>query len=1136
MRASWHPEPWHPDQYDQPAHAPVPRPPASDRWAPSLSEVSDDTRSDRSKLLAGLLVLATLAVVTLLLLVGRLTADDADGAAEDAGDVQATRVLETVTAELAADGRTERAERHTRTEVGIDREAEETTTDVPAEALPIAASLRYVADGRALAPDELPDHTGEVVVGVELRNTSAASRTISYGTVDGTVEEDVDVAIPLAVDVVVELDGDWTGASTEVGTVTARPDGGTHVRWQAALFEPFGSRVTRFELRATAAAADPPRLRIEAWPITTASAPLLAATDDLLVERATTDAVAAAVASVLQDAVAASAEGADELGGGIEELGAGLAGALDELDELDPDALLEQALQGLAAQLDVDTVLDDLLADLIDLPETEQLLADLDPAALLADAGLDDVLEELLAAALPGPEVLAGLDPEDLGLDPAALIEQLDLGALLGETLAELDLGALLADQLADLELAALLEEALADVDTAELLAEVLADLDPAALLEQLDDEVLERLLAELAADLAEQLPGLLDPERLREALLEQLGDRTLGELIADADLTMLVALLLGTDDLEFEVAALLAVLLDELEVELPTVGAPELERFVRAIGTKLVLVDGLIAKLEALAAAVDEFDETLPRGVVDTDQRAELAALAEGLADRLRDASDAPVLDLTPFDRLDASIAAADERLDAATTAVTEAEDTLGPDAAPALVPIRDAVVAAGDALTGATEHAAAAREASRAAVADLTGELAELAAALEAAALELAATPPAAGTGATDPAGTGAPAPLDLQDLLDELLAGLLELRAGLAELAATITELAEELEDDIDLGELLQRALDEATIDLAPVVRSLQERAAERLADVRLEDLPLEELLAEIDLDLDLAELVTELLAELELPDLAELLEDIELDLTELIAALDLDLAELLVPLVDELPDLTELLADLDPAPLLDAIEEAVGPELLAELVEGVLPDPAELAALLAAAFEELDPPELTELLEDLDLDLAALLAAAGLTPEELFDAPDLDPAALLDALDLDPEVLAPQLGLDTLAELDAVAEGVLEGVAGLAAGAEALTDGLEALADEGLENLVAWLDEDNREVQRDLALLRELGDRARTAGTAPSPDDVAGSVRYELVSADRTAWPRWPLLLVAVAAVVAVTLALRSRGSA
>jgi len=1080
--------------------------------------------SDGSKLLVGRVALLTLAVVALLLSVaGRPAADGLTDRAATEHD-EPPRVLETVTAELATDGTIERAERFTRTEHGVDAEADETTEDIPTEALPIAASIRYVADGRALTPEELAGHTGEVAVRLELRNTSAVPRTISYGTVDGTVEEEAEVAIPLAVDVVVELDDAWTRTSTEVGTVTARPDGGTHVRWQAALFEPFGSTVARFELRAEADGASPPRLRIEAWPITTASAPLLAATDDLLTERATIDAVAAAVASVLQDAVAASAEGTGELGAGLDEISVGLAEALSELDDLDPDALLEQALEGLAAQLDADGVLDELLADVVDPPDAEQLAAGLDPGALLIDAGFGDVLEELVAAALPGPELLAELDPADLGLDPASLLEDLDLAALLGEVLADLDLGAILADQVADLDLAALIEEALADVDAAELLAEVLADLDPAALLEQLDEEVLEQIIAQLAAEIAAQLPELVDPDGLREALLEAIGDRTLGELIADAELEMLVAVLLGTDDLEFEVAALLAALLDELDVELPTVGAPQLDGLVRAIGTKLVLLDGLIAKLEALAADDDGFRDDVDRVAEVAEERAELATLAEALAGRLQDASALDVMDAAPFDRLDAGIAAADDRLSDAALAVTEAEDTLGEEAVTALAPVHDAVAAASVALVDAAAHAGEARAATRAAIREVTGEVAELASGLEALAGELRVT-----------SATAHPTPFDLQHHLDPLLAGLTELRDGLTELAATIEALSEELDDEVDLGELLQRALDDATIDLAPVVASFQERAAERLADVRLEDLPFAELLAAIDLDLDLDELVTELLAELDLPALADLLAEVELDLTSLLAALDLDLADLLVPLADELPELAELLDDLDPAPLLDALEQAVGPEVLAELVAGLAPDPTELAALLALAFEELEVPELTDLLAELDLDLAALLAAAGLTPEALFDLPDLRAEELLDALGVDPQVLVQQLGLDTLADLDAAAEGVLDGIAGLAEGAEALTEGLESVAGEGLEDLVARLDEDNREVQRDLALLRELGARARTAGTAPTPDDVASNVRYQLVSAEEPAWPRWPLLLVGAAAVAAGAAAHRSRGS-
>jgi len=1054
----------------------------------------------------------------------RVTAD-ADSEREPTTGGSA-RILRAVEVDLAPDGTVEQARRLTRTEGTPD--APTTDEEVIAEdEVPLVARIRYGADGRALAPDDLEDHTGDVVLEVEIRNLDTQPRAITYGTPDGLIDETVEVAAPLMAQVIVELDGNWSLAATRDGMVSVGHDGGTQIRWEAALFPPVASTTARFELQAVADGGAAPRITIEGWPVTTASSPAAAIADDLLTAQATSDALAAVVAAGLQEVVGAAAAGADGLTDGLEQLQVGIADALDEVDEFDPDALIGDALDGIGDQLDTGQLLDELLATALpDLPDAQQLAErfedQLEVGALLDDAGLGDLFEDVLAQAVPAPQ--------DLDLDTDVLLEGIEvdevlddvLGDVLDDVLGELDLTTLFDALLEQIEVEQLVADQLADLDLTAALDAAFADLDPADLLAAVDlDAVLAPVLDELADDLTGQLAELTDPEVLLERLQQAIGPRSLGELIGAAELGPLVATLLGTDDLEVEVAALLSVLLDDIGLPVPATIAPRLDDILGLVAAELELADGLI---EALGTVTDKLD----RADLDTDPGVPRApiALAASLAERLRATSEViPAADDAVFDDLDRALRTSVDRLAEAVQALADAKLELAADAAP-LEPVADALGAAELAIGELGNGVADARERSDAAFATLAGELPRLADELDELAATLATSRPGAGDLLVE----------TTRKDLDELGHGLATLRAGVGRVSDPVEELLRELRTAPDPLAGIDRLLDDATLDLAPTVASFQERAAERLAGVRFEDLPLEDLATAFDLDV--RALTSELVGAFEPPELTDLLgaalAELDLDAAALLEVLDLDTGALLAPLVDELPDLTELFGEVDPAPLLETVDvsELLGPDAAERLVAGLAPEPEDLAALLAGAFDDLEPPEFEDLLEDLDLDLTEAFDTAALSPEALLE--DLQPPdgdALIDALELQPDELIAELGIDTLGELDELGGELLAGIDGLAGGAGALTEGLELVADDGLAELIGQLDDDNREAQRDLALLRELDERATAIGTGVGAE-VPADVRYRLVSEPRDA-VFTPARVTGVVAALAFVLAMLLR---
>ena len=1076
------------------------------------------------------------------------------------GTLDDLMILETVEAHLATDGTPETAQLHTRLDARgrgsvelVDATAVDglrergrlrspttrdgqvvwdldltrgtttrrTVADYPTDALPVSARVRYELDGVHVSAAELRGASGQAAVRIQLRNATSRPTLVVVGSADNRRVETVDLALPLLAESRLQFDETWGELVTDAGRVGAEAGGAT-VSWSSALFEPFGATATELEVRGEVRGATLPRLEVDATPVTAASSDLLAAAEGLLRDRATVDAVGAYLAAMLSEALGSIVDGTAQLAGGLGQLEDEIAQAAGEFDALDPEAFAADAFAGLADGLDP-AAFDGLFppdafdlealvaglgdeldpADLLAALDLEALLAEFDLAAVLADADLGALLALLLAEALPElPEL--DLDPELVEALLRDVFDELGEQITLDELLAAIDLAALLEDVDLDAALAALLEE----IDLGAVLADVLADIDLEELLAAVD---LEGLLAELL--------GALELGDLGERLRELVGDATIGDLLGDVDVAALVALLTAEVDLEIELAAVLAALLAELDIDLPTVGRAE----IAAIGEALQrILNAVRALSDAVQDALDRLGEA--PGELEDLPLEELAALADGLAGRLGEiAAVLGGLADRLLDPIDAALDDAAGRLDEARAALDALEAELGEEHAAGIARIRSALEGVAGAVAAAREGADVARGELAALTAELDGLAtgsAELAAALREPELVERIR-----QALVDPA----------TDALEKIAAGLAEIEAVLAALVGQVEDLAADLDDDIALEELLLDALAERSIDLEPLLVDGAQRLLDLLADVRLDELldvtGLTELLDELDLDAALEDL----LAGLELPDLAAWLRASGLDLATLLTELDLDLESLLADV-----DLTVLLdaldaADLDLAALLDDLDIDLA-ALLADVDLDALFDDVDLSAVLGPLLAELDFGELEDLLADLDLDLAELLEAAGLDPAALLadvELPDfselladvdfdalladlgLDPAALLadldlpglegllDELDLDLEALLAEAGLEDLGDLDQIIAGLLEALAAFAEGTDELAGALARLTEEGLGRLVAQLDDDARDMQRELATLRALERRAADAQPTATPAGATASARYRLV---------------------------------
>lgn len=247
-----------------------------------------------------------------------------------------------VEGELAPDGELRRAwvRRHVVDDQGGD--VEETLEELDEELVPIVVRVQYELDGESVPARELRGATGQAVVRIQLRNPTTETREIEVP--DGRAE--LDLSLPMVAEGLVEFDDTWRDVRTDGGRIGPAPDGGTRLRWSAALFEPVASSTSRIEIRGEVDGATLPQLEVEAIPAT-AGSDLFEVLRQQATDAGTGDAVAAFIADNLGEGLVGAAEGADGLAGGLEQTteGAGelnaairemqvqIEGGFDELED-----------------------------------------------------------------------------------------------------------------------------------------------------------------------------------------------------------------------------------------------------------------------------------------------------------------------------------------------------------------------------------------------------------------------------------------------------------------------------------------------------------------------------------------------------------------------------------------------------------------------------------------------------------------------------------------------------------------------------------------------------------------------------------------------------------------------------------
>lgn len=283
-------------------------------------------------------------------------AEDDRGGIVELGSPEAGRDRGSVEGELAPDGELRRA--WVRRRIVENGRSEERVEEIDEERVPIAVRVQYELDGEPVDAEDLRGATGEAVVRIQLRNPTTEARTIELP--DG--ETELDLSLPVVAEGLLELDDSWRHVRSDGGRAAPAPEGGTRLRWSAALFEPIASATSRIEVRADVDGASLPHLEVEAIPAT-AGSDLLERLRDRATDAGTGDAVAAFIAENLGEGLAGAAEGAEGLAGGlgqttggadqlndaIREMQTRIEGGFEELEE--GLTRLDAGLEGIAEAL-----------------------------------------------------------------------------------------------------------------------------------------------------------------------------------------------------------------------------------------------------------------------------------------------------------------------------------------------------------------------------------------------------------------------------------------------------------------------------------------------------------------------------------------------------------------------------------------------------------------------------------------------------------------------------------------------------------------------------------------------------------------------------------------------------------------
>jgi putative membrane protein len=204
-------------------------------------------------------------------------------------------------------------------------EVRRTLARLPADELPIAVTARYTLDGEPVEPGDLRGASGDVTARYLVRNVTAEPRRITYGTVDGEVTEETDVAVPFVGRLIADVDERWTDVRSDSATIVAGPDG-TQASWSMALFEPLGSLEHELELRGVLDGGGLPDVTVEFAPVTASSSAELTAGRDALADGQGDVAVLAFGLEESEEGLRDAAAGVGELLAGLSELGRGIGG------------------------------------------------------------------------------------------------------------------------------------------------------------------------------------------------------------------------------------------------------------------------------------------------------------------------------------------------------------------------------------------------------------------------------------------------------------------------------------------------------------------------------------------------------------------------------------------------------------------------------------------------------------------------------------------------------------------------------------------------------------------------------------------------------------------------------------------
>jgi putative membrane protein len=190
--------------------------------------------------------------------------------------------------------------------------------------LPVALHAEYRQGPKIVAPDDVPDTTGQMRIVYTVTNTTASEQTIRYRDAAGrwTVEKQP-VFAPFVGTMVATLPQGLTLIEAPKAVRNTTEEGRTQLQWNLVLYPPIGDFQQSVQMLVSGDPLEVPGLTMQVIPVQSGQSPQLGFSTDLLESSVKGSADLADGLVQLDKSAVALAQGAGDLSSGLRQLGQG---------------------------------------------------------------------------------------------------------------------------------------------------------------------------------------------------------------------------------------------------------------------------------------------------------------------------------------------------------------------------------------------------------------------------------------------------------------------------------------------------------------------------------------------------------------------------------------------------------------------------------------------------------------------------------------------------------------------------------------------------------------------------------------------------------------------------------------------